>query len=107
MPDWLSIMDFSYIAVRNIPILSTNSANKLYDSLAAGKICITNIEGWMQRMLEKERCGLNTDPLNPSSFIEKIKPFLENEEMTRKSIPLTQGQLRKSITVRQSYLKSY
>ena len=83
MNDWLSIMAFSYISVANTPVLSTNSANKLYDSLAAGKICITNIEGWQQEMLEKENCGFNANPLFTEEFIKKIKPFIENETLRK------------------------
>jgi len=80
---WLSIMTFSYISVANIPVLSANSANKLYDSLAAGKICISNIEGWQQEMLEREQCGFNANPLKPEEFLQKIKPFLENETLRK------------------------
>ena len=74
-------MDFSYISFLHLPILFTSSPNKLFDSLATGKVCITNTKGWMQDLLEIKKCGLFIDPLNPEDFPEKINQFLKDEEL--------------------------
>ena len=79
LPALLSIMDFSYISFLNLPVLTTCSPNKLFDSLAAGKICITNTRGWMKDLLEKEECGFYANPEKPEEFIDKITALLHDE----------------------------
>ena len=81
LPQLLSIMDFSYVSFLNLPVLTSCSPNKLFDSLASGKVCITNTKGWMKDLLEKEECGFYADPENPQDFIDKIMPFLEDENV--------------------------
>ena len=43
--------------VKNIPELNANSANKFFDSLAAGKPIFINHSGWMKELIEKYGCG--------------------------------------------------
>ena len=43
--------------VKNIPELNANSANKFFDSLAAGKPIFINHSGWMKELIEKYECG--------------------------------------------------
>ena len=79
--DILNITDATYTCFANIPILSTNSPNKLFDSLAAGKLTIVNTPGWTKDLVTSNQCGFYTDPLNPKDFIEKIKPFLSDRTL--------------------------
>ena len=44
----VNICDVSLVTFSNIPILATNSPNKLFDSLSAGKPLIVNSNGWTQ-----------------------------------------------------------
>ena len=43
--------------VKDIPELNANSANKFFDSLAAGKPIFINHSGWMKELIEKYGCG--------------------------------------------------
>ena len=83
LPQLLSIMDFSYISFLNLPVLTSCSPNKLFDSLATGKVCITNTQGWMKNLLEEEKSGFYSDPENPQDFIDKIMPFLKDENLLK------------------------
>jgi glycosyltransferase involved in cell wall biosynthesis len=38
--------------------LETNSPNKLFDSLAAGRPVVVNVDGWLRRIVEENRAGL-------------------------------------------------
>ena len=40
------------------PALEANSPNKFFDSLAAGKPAIVNLDGWLRRLVETDRAGL-------------------------------------------------
>ena len=64
--------DASITTFLNLPVLKTNSPNKLFDSLSAGKPIIVNSAGWTKDMVEKEHCGFYADPTNPSELANKI-----------------------------------
>lgn len=82
--DLLNITDASYISFANVPILQTNSPNKFFDSIAAGKLIISNTEGWLREIIEKYHFGFYTDAQFPSDFREKILPFLNNASLLHK-----------------------
>lgn len=73
----------SITSFRNLPILATNSPNKLFDSLSAGKPVIVNSAGWTKEMVENENCGFFVDPEKPSMLADRLlevkddKPLLE------------------------------
>ena len=64
--------DVSLTCFKNIPILYTNSPNKLFDSLSAGKPIIVNSAGWTKDLVEKYNCGFYVDPDDPSDFANKL-----------------------------------
>ena len=39
------------------PVLETNSPNKFFDSLAAGKPAVVNLDGWVRRLVEDNDAG--------------------------------------------------
>jgi glycosyltransferase involved in cell wall biosynthesis len=39
------------------PVLETNSPNKFFDSLAAGKPAVVNLDGWVRRLVEEHDTG--------------------------------------------------
>lgn len=68
--------DVSLVTFSNLPILATNSPNKLFDSLSAGKSIIVNSNGWTRKMIETYNCGFYVNPTNPkelSELLVKIK----------------------------------
>ncbi|KAA9325406.1 glycosyltransferase family 4 protein [Adhaeribacter soli] len=73
----------TYTSFDAVPVLETNSPNKFFDSLAAGKLSIVNTRGWLQELVEKHSCGFYAAPLLPEVFVEKLVPFLENPVMLR------------------------
>ena len=77
----LNVSDATYVCFANMPILATNSPNKLFDSLASGKLTIVNTPGWTKDLVEKYKCGFYADPLNPQDFVNKITPFLERRDL--------------------------
>lgn len=76
--DIFNISDAGFISYKPVPILETGSPNKLFDALAAGKLCIINFGGWIREEIESANCGIYVDPHQPSDFVKKIKPFLSD-----------------------------
>ncbi len=79
--DILNVTDATYVCFANLPVLATNSPNKLFDSLASGKLTIVNTPGWTKDLVENHQCGFYANPLDPTIFIEKVRPFLEQREL--------------------------
>ena len=77
----VNICDVSVVTFKNIPILYTNSPNKLFDSLSAGKPIIVNSNGWTRSLVESNNCGYYVDPECPEEFVEKIMYLKNNESM--------------------------
>ena len=73
-----NVSDAVYISFDNKPILETNSPNKFFDAIAAGKLIIVNTQGWLKELIEKEDLGFYANPKKPTEFIEKIDPYIKD-----------------------------
>ena len=51
--------DFMISTVKDIDILSDNSANKFFESLASRSVVMINHDGWMESVLEESNSGLS------------------------------------------------
>lgn len=76
--DIVNCCDASVTCFKNLPILYTNSPNKLFDSLSAGKPVIVNSAGWTKKLVEENDCGFYADPENPDDFASKILKYKED-----------------------------
>ncbi|WP_420152926.1 glycosyltransferase family 4 protein [Siphonobacter sp.] len=81
----LNVTDVAYLSYLDIPALWTNSPNKLFDALAAGKLIVMNIRGWHCDLMEQEGCGFYADPLKPADFFDKLEPYLHQPERLRRA----------------------
>lgn len=64
------------VSFLKIPILETNSPNKFFDGLAAGKLTIITIEGWIKDLCEKYKCGIYAPAYE--QLFEKLLPFIQD-----------------------------
>lgn len=80
----VNLCDLSMTSFKNLPILATNSPNKLFDSLSAGKPVVVNSAGWTKDMAEKDDCGFFVDPDNPQDFVDKIKLYKDDKNLLEK-----------------------
>lgn len=76
--------DASITSFKNLPILATNSPNKLFDSLSAGKPIIVNSAGWTKDMVENDNCGFYVDPEKPEMLAEKLLEYKDNKPLLQK-----------------------
>lgn len=68
--DIVNLCDVSLVTFLNLPILYTNSPNKLFDSLAAGIPVVVNSNGWTRSMVEMHHCGAYVNPERPEELAE-------------------------------------
>lgn len=76
--------DASITTFLNLPVLKTNSPNKLFDSLSAGKPIIVNSAGWTKDLVENDDCGFFVDPDNPVDLAEKLQKFMGEENTLKR-----------------------
>ena len=76
----VNLCQASLVTFSNIPILATNSPNKLFDSLSAGKPIIVNSPGWTKDLVTEYDCGMFADPLYPDSLRDVILHLYNHPE---------------------------
>lgn len=74
----LNVTDAAYVSFISKPIMETNSPNKFFDALAAGKLIITNTKGWVKDIVEEQDCGFYYNPDRPADFVSRIRPYTED-----------------------------
>lgn len=79
----VNICDVSIISFLDLPILYTNSPNKLFDSLSAAKPLIVNSAGWTKEMVEENECGLFVDPNHPERLADALVLLSESPDLVK------------------------
>lgn len=101
----VNISNISLVTFADLPILATNSPNKLFDSLSAGKPIIVNSPGWTKQLVEDYNCGLYVDPKNSQELANAIVKLKNNpllcKEMGENSRKLAEEKFDKSILCNQ------
>ena len=73
MSDFVNCCDLSVVSFKDLPILYTNSPNKLFDSLSAGKVVVVNSAGWTKDLVENYNCGFYVNPNESRDFASKLE----------------------------------
>ena len=55
-----------------VPILATNSPNKLFDTFAAGRPAIVNTDGWQRELVERNEAGVYARAGDPVHLAEQV-----------------------------------
>lgn len=69
----------------DIPQMQINSANKFFDTLAAGRPIGINYGGWQADLIERRGLGLRIPPHNAPVAARAISSFLSNAQLIRAS----------------------
>ena len=69
---------------KDVPILSTCSPNKLFDTFAAGRAAIVNTPGWLTELVEKNEAGVAVRPADAADLAEKVTFLRDNPELVRR-----------------------
>jgi len=80
---FVNACNLSLVTFKDLPILKTNSPNKLFDSLSAGKPIIVNSSGWTKELVEEHYCGMYVSPREPKDLIEKITFLNKNRNVLK------------------------
>lgn len=58
----LSLADFAWISFAHHPVLKTNSPNKFFDAISAGKAILVNHKGWVHDLVKTHDLGISFLP---------------------------------------------
>ncbi len=68
---------------KDVPVLATNSPNKLFDTFAAGRPAIVNTDGWQRELVERG-AGLFARPGDPGDLADQVLRLRDDPELTRR-----------------------
>jgi glycosyltransferase involved in cell wall biosynthesis len=69
---------------KDVPILATNSPNKLFDTFAAGRPAIVNTDGWQRVLVEEHEAGVYARPSDAADLAEKVLALSDDPERARR-----------------------
>jgi glycosyltransferase involved in cell wall biosynthesis len=57
---------------KDVPVLATNSPNKLFDTFAAGRPAIVNSDGWQRELVEEAGAGVYARAGDPADLAAQV-----------------------------------
>ncbi|PRY89890.1 glycosyltransferase family 4 protein [Mongoliibacter ruber] len=81
--DLMACADLAFISFSQHPVLETNSPNKFFDALAAGKAIVVNHKGWVHDLVKTEKLGVFYPPNKTGIALKKIDKLAQNTEELR------------------------
>ena len=80
LPDVLAALTVASSLFIDLPEMWSNSANKFFDALAAGKPVMINYAGWQAELLREYEAGIVVPPKDPIAAAQQLYTFLQNKE---------------------------
>jgi glycosyltransferase involved in cell wall biosynthesis len=68
---------------KDVPILATNSPNKLFDTFAAGRPAIVNTDGWQRVLVEEHAAGVFARPGDAADLADAVSGLAADPERAR------------------------
>ena len=99
----LSLADLAWISFAHFPVLKTNSPNKFFDALAAGKAILVNHKGWVYDLVKSHELGFSCLPGKMETAFTKLEKLEQNqselERMGRNSRRLAEAYFSRELAV--------
>ena len=67
---------------KDVPILATNSPNKLFDTFAAGRAAIVNTAGWQRELVERNEAGVYARAGDPAHLADQVLWLRDHPDQT-------------------------
>lgn len=85
LPALLAAADVCVSAFIDVPELAGNSANKAFDTFAAGRPLLVNHGGWLADLLQRTGAGLVARADDPADAVEVIQALLADPDRTARA----------------------
>lgn len=80
IPAAFAAADVSLVLLRDVPELWTNSSNKFFDGLAAGRPVVVNNVGWQSKLLEETGAGFDIHPVDFTLASRTLYRYLMDDD---------------------------
>jgi len=101
IPEYFAACDVGLVIIGNYPIIEQNSANKFFDSLAAGKPVLLNYSGWQRQTIDEYGAGLGCKLYDLDEFVENVLTLYNDRSlvavMGRKARKLAEDKFSRDI----------
>jgi len=95
----LSQSHVTYTSFGPQQVLTTNSPNKFFDSIAMGKVCVITTKGWICDLIQQHEIGFYYSANNPAAFFRKLVTLAPSmdayDEITKRSRALAETHFNK------------
>jgi len=78
-----SASDACLTVFKDIPVLATNSPNKLFDTFAAGRPAVVNTPGWQRELVEDNKAGVYARAGDPGDLADQLLRLRGDPELVR------------------------
>ena len=99
----LALADFAWISFAHYPVLKTNSPNKFFDAIAAGKAILVNHKGWVYDLVMTHELGISFLPgkwVKAFTRLEELESGRDKiQVMGRRARKLAETQSAKELAV--------
>ena len=99
----LALADFAWISFAHYPVLKTNSPNKFFDAIAAGKAILVNHKGWVYDLVMTHELGISFLPgkwVKAFARLEELESGRDKiQVMGRRARKLAETQFAKELAV--------
>lgn len=101
--DVLGLADLAWISFAHLPVLKTNSPNKFFDALAAGKAILVNHKGWVYELVKTHDLGISCLPGKMERAFSNLEQLEQNaiklRQMAQNSRKLAETYFSKELAV--------
>ncbi|MBN7809682.1 glycosyltransferase family 4 protein [Algoriphagus sp. H41] len=101
--DVLGLADLAWISFAHLPVLKTNSPNKFFDALAAGKAILVNHKGWVYELVKTHELGISCLPGKMERAFSNLEQLEQNpskfRQMAQNSRKLAETYFSKELAV--------
>lgn len=99
----LSIADLVWISFAHLPVLKTNSPNKFFDAISAGKAILVNHKGWVYDIVKTHNLGISFLPGKWEKAFAKLEALEgrpeEIQKLGNRSRRLAESQFGKEMAI--------
>jgi glycosyltransferase involved in cell wall biosynthesis len=83
MPELVGASDVTLTVFAPHPVLALNSPNKFFDSLAAGKPVVVNVDGWLRGLVEENDAGVYVPGGDAEALAAALADLAQRPERVR------------------------
>jgi glycosyltransferase involved in cell wall biosynthesis len=84
VPSVIGACDVTLTVFAPHPVLALNAPNKFFDSLAAGKPVVVNVDGWLRTLVEENDAGVYAPPGDGDALAAALTALAQDPEGVRR-----------------------